>query len=68
MSNVMALGQCYLRRFPDRSQPILLVGLRTSGSYLRPCCAPSSMAEGYEKVSLLTLVPAKARDVSKPGS
>ena len=57
--DVLALGQCYVRRFPDRSHPILLVGLRTSGSYFIPWLRALFEAEGYEKVSLLTLVPGK---------
>src|ERR1700686_1798839 len=57
--DVLALGQCYVRRFPDRSHPILLVGLRTSGSYFIPWLRALFEAEGYEQVSLLTLVPGK---------
>jgi hydroxymethylpyrimidine pyrophosphatase-like HAD family hydrolase len=57
--DILALGQCYVRRFPDRSQAILLVGLRTSGSYFVPLLRAFFEAEGYEKVSLLTLVPGK---------
>jgi hydroxymethylpyrimidine pyrophosphatase-like HAD family hydrolase len=57
--DILALGQCYVRRFPDRSQAILLVGLRTSGSYFIPLLRAFFAAERYEKVSLLTLVPGK---------
>jgi hypothetical protein len=35
-SDVLRLGDCFARRFPERAQPILLVGLRTSGSYFAP--------------------------------
>jgi hypothetical protein len=28
--DVLALGRCFVKRFPDRSQPILLLGLRTA--------------------------------------
>lgn len=57
--DVIALGQNYVRRFPDRSQAILLVGLRTSGSYFAPLLRAFFEAEGYGTVSLLTLVPSK---------
>ena len=40
--DVLALGQNFVTRFPDRFQPILLLGLRTAGSYLLRCCEPSS--------------------------
>jgi hydroxymethylpyrimidine pyrophosphatase-like HAD family hydrolase len=57
--DVMALGRCFVSRFPDRSQPILLVGLRTSGSYFAPLLRAFLRAEGYESVALLTLEPSK---------
>jgi hypothetical protein len=57
--DVLALGKCYVRRFPDRSQAILLVGLRTSGSYFAPLLRALFEAEGYAQVSFLTLVPGK---------
>jgi hydroxymethylpyrimidine pyrophosphatase-like HAD family hydrolase len=57
--DVLALGQRYVSGFPDRSQAILLVGLRTSGSYFAPLLRALFEAEGFEKVSLLTLVPGK---------
>ena len=37
--DVIALGERYVERFPDRAQAILLVGLRTSGSYFRAVAA-----------------------------
>ncbi|MGH6737818.1 MAG: HAD hydrolase family protein [Bradyrhizobium sp.] len=57
--DVMALGKCYAERFPDRAQPILLVGLRTSGSYFTPLLRAFLAALGYAKVSLLTMAPSK---------
>jgi len=57
--DVLALGRAYVRRFPDRSQPILLVGLRTSGAYFAPLLQAFLQAEGYASVSLLTLAPSK---------
>ena len=57
--DALALGRCYVRRFPDRLQPILLVGLRTSGSYFAPLLQAFLQAKGYAAVSLLTLAPSK---------
>jgi hydroxymethylpyrimidine pyrophosphatase-like HAD family hydrolase len=48
-----------VKLFPDRSQAILLLGLRTSGSYFVPLLRAFFGAEGYGKVSLLTIVPGK---------
>ena len=36
-NDVLSLGDCFVQRFPDRAQSILLIGLRTSGSYFVPC-------------------------------
>ena len=55
--DVLALGEFFVRRFPDRSQPILLIGLRTSGSYFVPLLRAFFESEGYESVALLTIYP-----------
>jgi hydroxymethylpyrimidine pyrophosphatase-like HAD family hydrolase len=57
--DVLSLGRCFVERYPDRSQPILLVGLRTSGSYFAPLLKSFLAAEGYRSVSLLTIEPNK---------
>ena len=57
--DVLALGRCFVGRFPDRSQGILLVGLRTSGSYFAPLLRAFLRSQGYESVALLTLEPSK---------
>ncbi len=57
--DVLTLGRCYVARFPDRAQAILLVGLRTSGCYFAPLLRALLAAEGYTTVSLLTLAPSK---------
>ena len=46
-----------MRRFPERTQSILVVGLRTSGSYFAPLLRAFFEAEGYESVALLTIEP-----------
>ena len=53
----LALGKSFVRRFPERTQSILVVGLRTSGSYFAPLLRAFFEAEGYESVALLTIEP-----------
>jgi hydroxymethylpyrimidine pyrophosphatase-like HAD family hydrolase len=55
----LPLGQRLARRCPDRSQPILLLGLRTSGSYFAPLLRAFLKAEGYAAVASLTVRPEK---------
>jgi hydroxymethylpyrimidine pyrophosphatase-like HAD family hydrolase len=43
-------------RFPDRSRPLLVVGLRTSGSYLGPLCGAFLTMSGYD-VDVMTFRP-----------
>lgn len=57
--DIMALGQRFADRFPDRSQAILIVGLRTSGSYFAPLLQACLKAEGYQMVESLTIHPGK---------
>jgi hydroxymethylpyrimidine pyrophosphatase-like HAD family hydrolase len=57
--DVLALGQRFMRRFPDRSRAILIVGLRTSGSYFAPLLRAFLEAEGYATAPLLTMEPNK---------
>jgi hydroxymethylpyrimidine pyrophosphatase-like HAD family hydrolase len=57
--DIIALGERFVARFPDRSQAILLVGLRTSGSYFAPLLYAFLRMEGFSTVSMLTLQPDK---------
>jgi hydroxymethylpyrimidine pyrophosphatase-like HAD family hydrolase/hypoxanthine phosphoribosyltransferase len=57
--DVLALGQIFVKRFADRSQPILLLGLRTGGSYSAALLRAFFKAEGYQRVSSLTVQPEK---------
>jgi hydroxymethylpyrimidine pyrophosphatase-like HAD family hydrolase len=57
--DVVALGQRFAQRFPDRSEAILVLGLRTSGSYFAPLLRAFFKAEGYQTVSSLTIQPNK---------
>jgi hydroxymethylpyrimidine pyrophosphatase-like HAD family hydrolase len=58
-NDVLALGESFVRRYPDRMQPILIVGLRSSGSYFAPLLRALFEAEGYKRVALLTIEPNK---------
>ena len=42
---------------PDRLQPLLIIGIRTSGSYLAPLYAAYLRADGYGEVSTITMRP-----------
>ncbi len=57
--DILALGRRYVAQFPDRAQPILLLGLRTSGSYFAPLLRALLTAEGFATVAVLTMVPGK---------
>ena len=57
--DALALGESFVRRFPERAQPILLVGLRTSGSYFAPLLRAFLEVEGYGSVAQLTVEPNK---------
>ena len=57
LPDVAALAAGFAQAWPDRSRPLLLAGVRTSGSYLAPLCAAFLEAAGYEDVSTFTLRP-----------
>jgi hydroxymethylpyrimidine pyrophosphatase-like HAD family hydrolase len=57
--DVLSLGRHFVNSFPDRSQPILLLGLRTAGTYFAALLQALFKAEGYQKVSALTVHPKK---------
>lgn len=55
--DLLALGRIFVERFPDRRQPILVIGLRTAGSYFAPLLRALLKSEGYQAVRLVTLRP-----------
>lgn len=57
--DILALGQRFVERCPDRSEPILIVGLRTSGSYFAPLLKAFLRAKGYQAALSLTIHPGK---------
>lgn len=56
--DVVELVRRYAARHPRRDRPVLVVGVRTSGSYLAPLGAAALRQLGYRRVSLLDLRPA----------
>jgi hydroxymethylpyrimidine pyrophosphatase-like HAD family hydrolase len=57
--DVLALGRRFVRQYPDRSHPILLLGLRTAGTYFSALLCAFFKAEGYRQVASLTVQPKK---------
>jgi hydroxymethylpyrimidine pyrophosphatase-like HAD family hydrolase len=57
--DVLALGRQFMRQCPDRSHPILLLGLRTGGTHLSALLRAFLKAEGYRQVLSLTVQPVK---------
>jgi hydroxymethylpyrimidine pyrophosphatase-like HAD family hydrolase len=51
------LVERFAARWPDRDRPLLVVGLRTSGSYLAPLCAAFLSRAGYRDVDAMTVRP-----------
>ena len=58
-TDVLRLGDRFVGRFPDRAQPIALLGLRTSGSYFGPLLHAYLATKGYCTLALLTIDPTK---------
>lgn len=57
VADVRTLTAEFARAQPERSRPLLVAGVRTSGSYLAPLCAAILESEGYGDVRVLTLRP-----------
>ncbi len=51
------LTRLFAERWPDRALPLLVVGIRTSGSYLAPLYAAMLRGMGYREVQSITLRP-----------
>lgn len=63
--DVLALGRKFVARFPDRGRPILLVGLRTAGSYFAPLLRSFLRGAGYRTVETATVRPDKGPGASE---
>ena len=57
--DILALGRTFAASFPDRRRPVLVVGLRTAGSYFGPLLRAYLEVEGYQDVDAVTLRPKK---------
>jgi hydroxymethylpyrimidine pyrophosphatase-like HAD family hydrolase len=53
------LVRSFADAFPERGRRLLVVGVRTSGSYLSPLYAAFLRKEGYEQVDVLTARPGR---------
>jgi hypothetical protein len=54
------LVEAFSERWPSRRRPVLVVGVRTSGSYLAPLIAAELRARAYQGVDVLTVRPGRA--------
>jgi hydroxymethylpyrimidine pyrophosphatase-like HAD family hydrolase len=57
--DVLQLGRKFVTLFPDHQQPIVLLGLRTSGSYFAPVLRAYLRLKGYLDVQSATIRPDK---------
>jgi hydroxymethylpyrimidine pyrophosphatase-like HAD family hydrolase/adenine/guanine phosphoribosyltransferase-like PRPP-binding protein len=57
--DILALGRQFAAAFPTRERPVLVVGLRTAGSYFAPLLCASLAAAGYPDIQSVTLRPKK---------
>ena len=59
-ADLAELVKRFAEQHPNRHRALLVVGVRTSGSYLAPLCAAALRAQGYEDVHVLTVRPGRA--------
>jgi hydroxymethylpyrimidine pyrophosphatase-like HAD family hydrolase len=57
--DVLALGRKLVAHFPDRGRPVLVVGIRTAGSYFAPLLRAFLKGQGYRIVDAVTVRPNK---------
>jgi hydroxymethylpyrimidine pyrophosphatase-like HAD family hydrolase len=57
--DILALGRRFAAAFPDRGRPVLVVGLRTAGSYFAPLLCAWLAVEGYRDLEYVTIRPKK---------
>src|SRR5262245_25014597 len=55
--DVLELAGRFAAAFPDQRQPLLVVGLRSAGSYLAPLAHAALAARGYADIEAVTLRP-----------
>jgi hydroxymethylpyrimidine pyrophosphatase-like HAD family hydrolase len=57
--DVLELADRFAAAFPERRRPLLVVGLRTAGSYFAPLLRAALFARGFEDARSVTLRPKK---------
>jgi len=57
--DVLELTARFAAAFPDRQRPLLIVGLRTAGSYFAPLVRAALAVLGYQDLEAVTLRPKK---------
>ncbi|HEX4218845.1 MAG TPA: hypothetical protein VHZ02_10780, partial [Acidimicrobiales bacterium] len=57
LEDVVRLARSFAERWPDRRQPLTVVGVRTSGSYLGPATAVALEGLGYSNITTATVRP-----------
>jgi hydroxymethylpyrimidine pyrophosphatase-like HAD family hydrolase len=55
--DILALGRRFVAEFAERERPVLVVGLRTAGSYFAPLLCALLAVEGYRDVESVTIRP-----------
>jgi hydroxymethylpyrimidine pyrophosphatase-like HAD family hydrolase len=58
-SDVLALGRRFMDQCPDKSLPVLVLGLRTAGTYFSALLRSALKAGEYRRVASLTVQPVK---------
>ncbi|WP_169515210.1 HAD hydrolase family protein [Amycolatopsis benzoatilytica] len=56
-ADLVALAAGFRLRYPDRERPVVVLGVRTSGSYLAPLASGALRAAGYRDVHADTVRP-----------
>ncbi len=56
-ADLRRMTECFAQARPDRQRPLVVVGIRTSGSYLAPLVAAFLRACDYHDVAVLTVRP-----------
>ncbi len=57
--DILVLGRRFIAQCRDQGEPLLLLGLRTSGSYFAPLLLALLRSEGFQTVVQLTIQPDK---------
>lgn len=55
--DIVTLGDKFVSRFPERARRVMIVGLRTAGSYFAPVLHAHLSSQGYEDVGSMTIRP-----------